>query len=491
MNITTSSNSDISRRPFDTLKDTGIQNKKARIYEVVIEIFHQERSTDIRGYNKEAIIEDLFSAVAWFRGASVESLSENEKLIIKSNFATLARQLELAQQLSSILLPLNYFVPDSSSSKPLRIGLEAEYSRFVRSPESAPNQLKYDQLVGRILAPGTNDSQVLALIKLDGISSDKKSAILELELRPYSLNSKEFSQQLKIINDLGKVILQAKKDSSVQELLDSLCSEGNNYEILVERKNTLIFDSPESEVGPFCQVTVELPLSRLGDPKDKAILDLIDDPEERELLQHARIAANALVGILRPFSAQLHGDIYEMKSIKLSKLRGYWAQSIMQACQKVQYGTKKDWLSFHIRAAGPRCLSAREKILMNKFFDTRPATSELTHFKNTLKKSLEEGIKLLSSDDQKDDSSIQSLVDALTKCSYDFEPRFLQFKSVGRDGNPPDNLEFRYGMTLVELRAVRSSLNKGIIVGSEVANAQIIKAQALPENRSKKILKVE
>lgn len=134
---------------------------------------------------------------------------------------------------------------------------------------------------------------------------------------------------------MKEAISGVEQGSSVQEMIRDLKLESDNAEICVEPQNPLVFKAKTLRVGPFVQITLELPLSRFGDPDDTAILDLVENPGERNLLVHARRAATALVEILRPMASELHGHLYKIDSIKLAKLRGYWTQTIMQACQVI------------------------------------------------------------------------------------------------------------------------------------------------------------
>ena len=452
-----------------------------------LEIYFKGRVTNIDGYNAGGVVQDLFDSVEWFRMTPGVKVSEEEKLLISSRYEALARRLVIAKQ--PMYLSLRHFLPELSPAKPRRVGLEAEYARNVRAPESSSSVLKYDQRVGSILTSDAEGNKILAQIKLDGITLDEKSAILELEFRPFSLDSKEFSQQLLIIDNVRKAILGAEKGSSVQMLLDTLGQESMTCEIRIEKENPLVFDSPFQQLGPLCQVTVELPLSRLGDPADKAILELIEKPTERKLLQHARVAAEALVNLMRSMAAKLHGNIYEMNSIKLAKLRGYWAQSVMQACQVIHYDKDKERVGFHIRAAGPYQLGAREKVFLKTFFDRQSPPSELPVFKETLERSLKEGVMLLAEDGrQSKNIGINYMTMVLMVDSHNFEPRALQFKVGSCFSTTPNTLEFAYGMTLVELRHVRSSLNRGIMEGNAEVFSRIRSAQALPESRPRKAL---
>ncbi len=446
-----------------------------------LEVYYKDRIISIHGRNSEEAVRALCNSVVLFRGGAAKGkVSEEEKVLISSRYAALAQRIESAKQ--TVFLSLRHFLPEPSLSKPRCVGLEAEYVRPVRASESTPSYLEYEQPVGSIEGGG----RFLARIKLDGVTSDTKFAILELECRPYSLDSKEFSQQLRIIESMRRAILRAKEGSSVQSLLDNFGQESTSYKLRVERAPLLVFDTLSEGIGPYCQVTVELPLSRLGDPADKAILDLVECPYERELLQHARIAADALVKLMRPLAAKLHGDLYEMNSIKLAKLRGYWAQSIMQACQVIYYEEAKWFVGFHIRAAGPYWLSARDNALLTTFFDINSRPSEFITFEETLKQALKKGIIILAADDKsKDVCSIANISMMLMQDYRNFQTDPFRFKAS------VDTLRFAYGMTLVELRDVESSLNRGIIKQSNPKPYSRIKsAQALPESRPKKTLNV-
>lgn len=424
-----------------------------------VEVFYKGRSDAIKGHTTESRIEDLCEMVLWFRQNN-EKLSEAEKETIRSKYIALIERVDYSTQ--PLFLSLRYFLPENSTPKPLRVGLEAEYARSVHSTES---DLKYDQKVGTFLS----DNKTLALLKLDGISTDKKSAILELECRPRPLDSKEFSEQLQIIDRLRSAILGAERSSNVQDLL----------QFQAEEQIPVVFGNPPKEIGPQCQVTLELPLSRLGDPTDQAILDLIEKPTERKLLQHARLAADALVGLMRREASKLHGYVYTAESIKLAKLRGYWAQSIMQACQVTHYDKNKERVGFHIRVAGPLCLGARDKALLKVFFETyQPDFSQI------LRRALKDGVALLAEDGRESGNlgGLEYMPSSLMKDAYNFESRPFVFKVS------TDSLELSHGVTLVELRHVHSALNRGIVERSVEAYSRITKAQARPESRPRKVL---
>jgi len=449
-----------------------------------LELFHKHRSTSINGNTIEQITQDLCESVNWFRMDPDRNVSDEEKQQIISRFTALSGKEELSG--SRVCLPLRFFVSESDHKKPLRVGLEAEYARDVRSSESTPNKLKYEQVVGKILTKNA----VLINIKLDGVKDN--SALLELECRPFSLDSEEFSQQLQIIDIVKKAISGVEQGSSVQEMIRDLKLESDNAEICVEPQNPLVFKTKTLSVGPFVQITLELPLSCFGDPDDTAILDLVENPGERNLLVHARRAATDLVEILKPMASELHGHLYKIDSIKLAKLRGYWAQTIIQACQVIHYDKKKESVRFHIRAAGPISLSARDVNLLNIFFNEENRRYSRAHqaFKTTLEQALEEGLIQIAAGgslkNRSDDISWM-IMSVMTPCS-NFAPNSLQFKSDSFFG--ARNLEFRYGMTLVELRTVHSSLNKGILEHNVKSYERIKDAQALPEFRPKKTFSI-
>jgi hypothetical protein len=360
-----------------------------------------------------------------------------------------------------VFLSMHLFLPESTPKQACRVGLEVEYARGVLGKD-----LKYELLVGK----ASLDGKPFALLKLDGISEDKEIAILELECRPFPIDSKEFAIQLSLIEEIRKTVLNADNGSSVKTL-----AKGLGFE---EEPIDLSFDKLSGKIGPFCQVTVELPLSRMGDPKDTAILELVQKPTERELLVYARTVAEQIVEKFRPIASELQGNLYDAKSIKLAKMRGYWTQTIMQACQKIHYGTDKERVGFHIRAAGPFQLSARDKIVLKAF-------SFRESFREFLTQVLEKGAQILAKDGRKpsEEGGISSLALMIMKDSYDFEPRVIQFKSGG-----VSNLEFAYGMTLVELRHVRSSLNQGVMIGDAEAISLIKKAQTKSSGPKKVLL---
>lgn len=439
-------------------------------------VFHKNRIIRIEGHNTEKKIQNLCEDIPSLRNAPDEKITEEEKLLISSRYRDLMQR--VGQGHEQVLFSLSQFLPQPTKPFTPRIGLEAEYMYIIRAPESTP--LKYDQRVATVSTP---DNKLLAHLKLDGISQDETTAILELECRPYPLDSSEFSLQLQTIENLRQAIRGAETGSSVQELLD-------DCKLQVLKEKSLVFVESFKGVGPFCQVTVELHLSRLGDPEDKAILELVEDPPERKLLQHARDTADVLVRLMRPTASKIHGDIYNPNSIKLANLRGYWAQSIMQACQVIHYEKKKEYVGFHIRTAGPYRLSARDKALLKAFFNARAYPSEFNAFKETLENGLKTGVALLASADRSVDPGELALIywSLMADCE-DFAPRDFQFKSGNIHANSPSNLEFAYGMTLVELRDVHSSLNRGIMQRSQDAYLRIKNAQAQPAPGPKKTFK--
>jgi hypothetical protein len=451
---------------------------------VRFELFHKNRKTPIIGNTREEIIEDLYESINWFRWKQNKPITEEEKQQIISRMTAIETKKGLSNS-HIYLLPLSFFVSEPFDTQPLRIGLEAEYARGIQTAEPTQNQIKYDQIVGKIFY----EEAVLIHIKLDGVQGN--SAILELECRPFSVDSKEFLQQLLIIRSVKKAISEAEEGSNVQNMIRNLNLKSNKIKICVELENSLLFKAKTISLGPFVQVTLELPLSRFGDPNDTAILDLIENKGEQKLLIHARKAAIALIDILRPIAFELHGELYRIDSIKLEKLRGYLAQTIMQACQVIHYGKKKEHVRFHIRVAGPGCTSARDKSLLKLFFENENNYPlEYLRFKTTLKQALEEGLVQIGQRDtlKSKEINVSDMLDTIMTPPHSFASRELEFRSSSYLERT--NLELRYGMTLVELRTVHSSLNTGILERHTESYERIKNAQTQPEYRSKKIFSI-